>query len=100
MTLTSGAILTLVSALLAIVFEYLPVLHEKYNALNDNTQSLIMIALIVLAFGVVWYGQCNLDTACYSANWQTAVVALFGALATNQTTHRALPKQAKSTPAA
>lgn len=92
MSLDSTAILTLVSSALAIVFEYFPLLHKKYNALPDNQQRLIMLALVVAATAALWVSECVGDTACYAAGWQSALTALFTALAANQATHRILPK--------
>lgn len=92
MSLNSTAILTLVSSALAIVFEYFPVLHQKYNALPDNQQRLIMLALVVVAAAALFANECRAETACYSAGWESAITALFTALAANQATHRILPK--------
>jgi len=93
--MTSQDILYLVSAALAVTFEYVPVLHEKYNAFDTTTKRLIMLGLIAAAAVALLFNQCRAVELCYTENWQTALVAFVGAIAVNQGAHLILPKALK-----
>jgi len=89
-------ITTLTAAILSAVFEYAPVLHEKYNALSDTAQRLIMLGLLVLvvggAFGLSCAGWVN-AWPCTQAGVKDALYALVLAIAANQGVYTILPKK-------
>jgi hypothetical protein len=93
--MTPTFITTLVAAILAAVFEWAPILHEKYNKLSDTAQRLIMLGLLVLvvggAFGLSCAGWLH-AWPCTQAGAKEAVYALILAIAANQGTFQILPK--------
>lgn len=89
-------IIYLASAFLSALFEYLPGLAQKYNALADNVQKLIMLFMLVLVVGVTYAASCvgfDSSYACTQEGLIAAAQDLLIAIAINQGIHKILPKQ-------
>jgi hypothetical protein len=89
-------ITTLAAAILSVIFEYAPILHDKYNQLSDTAQRLIMLGVLVLVVG----GAFGLGCAKWVTTWpcsesglKDALYALVLAIAANQGTYSILPKK-------
>lgn len=92
LTFNAVVVIALVATALALVFEYLPWLNEAYGNLNDDVQRLIMLGLIAAGTVALLVNDCRTDSLCYSANWQSAAIIFFEAIAVNQSVHRLLPR--------
>jgi hypothetical protein len=55
----ANTLLVLIAGALALLFDYFPVLSEKFDALDISQKKLIVVGLSALAAGVVFAGQCN-----------------------------------------
>lgn len=94
--LTPTQLTTIAAAVLAILAEYVPGLHDWYNALTDTYQRLVMLALLVIVVGTTFGLSCaGWLTAwpCSDAGVKDAVFALVLAIAVNQGTYQVLPKK-------
>lgn len=94
---TPEIVLALIGAALALIFQYFPVLQQKYNALADDKQKLIMLALVVATVGIVYGLSCAgiYDTfTCDKPGALEALRMLFVTLTVNQGLHKILPKPA------
>ncbi len=84
--------------IISIVLEYLPKLSEKYNALADNVQKLIVLGsglVVVLgAFGLACLDILGLPFVCTGAGLYDALLAYVAFLVANQSTYLVLPKRA------
>ena len=91
MTITPEQLAATAGLILALAVQYIPGLSAWYDTQGPTTKRGIMLAaLLVAALGVtVW--QCRADGACYSANWETVLVAFVSALLSNQSLARILP---------
>lgn len=93
--MTLAEISAAAGVLLAILFEYVPGLHNWYNALKDNYQRLIMlgclVAVVAGALGLSCAGWLSVF-ACTGAGLREAIFALVAAIVANQGTHRILPR--------
>lgn len=88
-------VIALIGPFLAVVFEYIPWIHRKYNNLSDDIQKAIMLGLI----GVIVFGSFGLSCVgvfehfnCSPIGFWQAVTLFFLTLAANQGLHRALPR--------
>lgn len=59
LNVTPEALLAFIVATLSLVFDYLPGLAEKFDALDVSKKRIIMVGLSVLAAVVVFWGQCT-----------------------------------------
>jgi hypothetical protein len=97
--MTATVLTGIASALLSILFEYVPGLRSWYGALKDNLQRLIMLGLLVVVAGVIFGWNCSgwfsgkiPAVSCDQVGVQELVWLLVIAVASNQATHRILPK--------
>lgn len=91
----------LAGLILAVVFEYTPKLRQKYNALDDTYQQLIMLGMLAVAALVAFGVSCaglhipGIDTSSLTCD-QHGILGLIdsfiAALVVNQGAHRILPK--------
>jgi hypothetical protein len=96
-TLTYSAITALLAVIVSVIFEYAPVLHDKYNALPDNSQRLVMlVALVVLVLVIFGLGCIGwvAGTVCTLAGAQTMIWMLLSGIVANQGVFPILPKVA------
>lgn len=79
---------------LSLVFEYVPGLHDWYNALVDAKQKLIMLAALAVSafgvFGLACLGKYSLVTCDANGAWMLAEYFVLAVVA-NQATHRLSP---------
>ena len=79
---------------LSLLFEYLPGLHDWYNALADGYQKLVMLAVLLLSacgiFALACVGRYDLVTCDVNGVWLLVEYFVL-ALVANQATHRLSP---------
>jgi hypothetical protein len=97
--MTPELLIAIAGVIVALVFEYFPVLARKYNGLQDDIQRLIMLGVLVVVSGGVYGLACSgygayfgLSLVCGEAGILELVRAFIIALITNQSVHRILPK--------
>lgn len=86
--------------LLSVGFEYIPGLRERYNALDDTRQRLVMLVLLVLAAVGAFALSCTgwwSFVSCNQAGAVGLINTLIVAITTNQTTFLILPKRKETT---
>jgi len=96
--MTPIQITALAGVVLSILFEYVPGLHNWYNALTDTKQRLVMLGvLFVTVAGAFGLSCAKWLTAfpCTQQGVKDAVFAFVIALAANQGTYTILPKKDK-----
>jgi hypothetical protein len=95
LTLTPEIVLYLIGVFLAVVFEYFPKLHERYNSLPDDTQRFIMLAAVAVVvfggYGLSCAGLLSLFACTFAGFWK-ALMLFVATLVSNQGLHRALPR--------
>lgn len=92
LTFDAAATAALVAAALALIFEYVPKLSDWYNARPDDIKRLYMALFLLVAVVALFVNDCRTDNACYSANWQNALLVYIEAIVVNQGVHRILPR--------
>ena len=78
---------------LSLAASYLPRFSPWYAALDGLRKRQVMAGLLVLSTLVLLAAQCALVWACYTANAETALRALFAALVVNQAAYLMTPKK-------
>lgn len=85
--------LAAVSAGLALVFDYFPVLAQRFDALSESKKRQIMLGLVFLAAAVVFWGQCEgifrTNLLCSSASALDLAYNLILAVSLNYGFHQA-----------
>lgn len=96
MDFTPEAVSAIAGIILALGFEYIPYLHDWYNAQDDNKQRLLMLAALFVtvagALGLSCVGWLDVFS-CDQVGIKEAVFAFVAALVANQSTHRVLPRK-------
>ena len=99
--LTPAMVVAFITTALALIFEYFPWISERYNALDDNRQKVVMLSLVALvvfgAFGLSCAGLFGYFDCTPMGFWD-AVLLFIACLAANQGVHRALPKKTSAYP--
>lgn len=88
-----------VSAVVAIVFQYFPFLKEKYGALADNYQRLVMLGMLVLVVAGAYALSCAKLFDYFVCGTEGLIQAgklLLAAIMTNQTVFMLLPDPKRS----
>lgn len=102
--MSADTINAIAGILLAMVFEYFPVLNEKFNALPDNQQRLVVIGACVLvalgSFGLACAGflnklDPNAQLTCDEAGVLALVKSFVSILIASQATYNVLLKSDK-----
>jgi len=79
---------------LSLLFEYMPGLHDWYNALADTKQKLIMLAALLLSaagiFALACVGKYDLVTCDVNGAWLLVEYFVLAVIA-NQAAHRISP---------
>ena len=79
---------------LSLLFEYLPGLHDWYNALVDAKQKLIMLGALLLSavgiYALACVGKYDLVTCDVNGAWLLVEYFVLAVIA-NQATHRLSP---------
>jgi len=92
--MTVEFLVSIVSAILAILFQYFPKLKDWYGNLADNYQRLVMLGLLFLVVGGAYGLSCAEYGDYFTCNTEGLFAAgrlLFLAIATNQTVYKLLP---------
>jgi len=96
--MTVEILVSIASAILALVFQYVPKLKELYGGLADNYQRLVMLGMLVVVVGASYalscVGYANYFT-CDTSGLLAAGRLLFLAIATNQSVFMLLPDPTK-----
>ena len=92
--MTVETVVGIASVILAVVFQYVPWLKDKYGDLADNYQKLIMLGLLVLvvagAYGLSCFKLGDYFT-CDNEGMLKAAKLLLAAIMANQSVFKILP---------
>jgi hypothetical protein len=92
--MTVEFLVSIVSAILAILFQYFPKLKDWYGNMADNYQRLVMLGMLVLVVGGAYGLSCAHYGDYFTCDTEGLFAAgrlLFLAIATNQTVYKLLP---------
>lgn len=97
--MSAEVLVGLAGVVLAILFEYVPGLTDWYNQLKNNYQRLLMLGMLVVVAGVVfglncegWFAGKIPVVECSQEGIEELIWLVVVAVASNQGTHRILPR--------
>lgn len=88
-------IIVIASALLAVLFAYIPGLATWFEPLESTKKRLIMLGLLVVVTAAIYGLSCSailVSVACDKASAVSLITALVYAIVANQGTYQILPK--------